>query len=125
LIVNAAVRLPGAEGAKFTLAVQLDPGATELAHVFVRTKSAALGPVTTTLEIFKVALPLLVKVMLWAVLVVPTSWLLNVTLAPLIVRLGAETGGGVTGSPPPPQEVNKRTEAMQNPAKIAGYAQCL
>jgi hypothetical protein len=78
-----------------------------------------------TLAIFKVALPLLVKVTLCGALVVPTGWLLNVTLAPLIVTPGAETGGAVTGPPPPPQEVNKRIEAMQTPAKIAGFAQRL
>jgi hypothetical protein len=57
-----AVRLPVAVGAKVTLAVQLAPGATELPHVLVRTKSVAWGPVTMTLAIFKVAVPLLVNV---------------------------------------------------------------
>jgi hypothetical protein len=59
-----AMRLPVAEGVKVTLAVQLAPGATELPHVLARTKSAALEPVTIMLVIFKVALPLLVKVTL-------------------------------------------------------------
>jgi hypothetical protein len=45
--------------------------------------------------------------------------------APLIVTLAVETGGGVTGSPPPPQEVNKRIETMQTPGRIAGFAQRL
>ena len=62
VIFTDAVRVPVAEGLKVTLAVQLAPGASELPHVLVRTKSAALGPVTMTLAIFKVALPLLVKV---------------------------------------------------------------
>jgi hypothetical protein len=62
VIFTDAVRLPVAEGAKVTLAVQLAPGATGLPHVLVRTKSAAWGPVTMTLAIFKLALPLLVKV---------------------------------------------------------------
>jgi hypothetical protein len=64
VILTAAVRLPVSEGLKVTLVVQLAPGASELPHVLVRTKSPAWGPVTTMLTIFKVALPLLVKVML-------------------------------------------------------------
>jgi len=64
VIFTEAVRLPIPEGVKVTLAVQLAPGATELPHVLLREKSAALGPVTRTLVIFKVALPLLVKVTL-------------------------------------------------------------
>jgi hypothetical protein len=64
VITSDAVRLPVAEGVKVMLAVHLAPGATELPHVLGRTKSAALGPVTVKPAIFKVALPLLVKVML-------------------------------------------------------------
>jgi len=64
VILTDAVRLPVAEGVKVKLTVQLALGATELPQVLVRTKSAALGPVTVTLAIFKVALPLLVKVTL-------------------------------------------------------------
>lgn len=55
----------------------------------------------------------------------PKGWLLNVTLVLLIVMAGVEAGGGVTGFPPPPQEANKRVDAMQIPAKIAGFAQRL
>jgi hypothetical protein len=78
-----------------------------------------------TLEIFKVALPLLVKVTVWGALIVPTGWLSKLIGAPLIVTLAVETGGEVTVPPPPPQEVNKRIEVMQMPAKIAGFAQRL
>ena len=120
-----AVRLPAAEGLKVTVAVQLAPGASELPHVLVRTKSAAWGPVTTTLAIFKVALPLLVKVAVWGALIVPTGWLSKLIGTPLILTLAVETGGGVTEAPPPPQEVNKRIEVMHTPAKIAGLAQRL
>jgi hypothetical protein len=60
VMLTEAVRIPVAEGVKVKLAVQLAPGATELPHVLVREKSAALGPVTRMLAIFKDALPLLV-----------------------------------------------------------------
>jgi hypothetical protein len=40
-IFTDAVRLPAAEGLKVTLAVQLAPGASELPHVLVTTKSKA------------------------------------------------------------------------------------
>jgi hypothetical protein len=123
IILIAAMRLPVIEGAKVTLAIQLAPGVSELPHVLLSTKSAAWGPVTTTLAIFRVALPLLVKVSLWGALAVPTGWLLNVIGAPLIVMLAAETGGGVTELPPPPQEVSRRAEMIQTPAKTAGFAQ--
>jgi hypothetical protein len=123
VILIAAVRLPVAEGAKVTLAVQLAPGVSELPHVLLSTKSVAWGPVTATLAIFRVALPLLVKVRLWGELAVPTGWLLKVIGAPLIVTLGVETGGGVTELPPPPQEMSRRAEMIQTPTKIAGFAQ--
>jgi hypothetical protein len=64
VIFTEAKRLPVAEGVKVSLTTQLAPGASEFPQVFVRRKSAALGPVTSTLTISKVALPLLVKVML-------------------------------------------------------------
>jgi hypothetical protein len=64
VIFTDAVRLPDAEGVKTTVKVQLAPGATELPHWSVRTKSAALRPVKMTPVMFRVALPLLVKVTL-------------------------------------------------------------
>jgi hypothetical protein len=63
VIFTEADRLPVAEGVKVALTMQLAPGATEFPQSFVRRKSAKLGPVTSTLAIFRVALPLLVKVM--------------------------------------------------------------
>jgi len=50
---------------------------------------------------------------------VPTTWLLKVTLAPLIVTPADDTKLGVTGPPPPPQELNIRAKAIQTPTKIA------
>ena len=62
VMMSEAARLPLAEGVKVTLIVQLPPAATELPHVLVWAKSLALVPVTVTLVIVNVALPVLVRV---------------------------------------------------------------
>jgi hypothetical protein len=70
---SEAVRVPEAEGVKVTLIVQLAPAATELPHVLVCAKSPALVPVTAMLVMLKVALPVLRRVTVRAVLVAPTD----------------------------------------------------
>jgi hypothetical protein len=68
-MLSAAVRFPRAEGVNITAIVQLAPAATELPHVLVSAKSLALVPVTVMLVMLKVALPVLLRVTVCAVLV--------------------------------------------------------
>jgi hypothetical protein len=79
-MVTVAVRLPTAAGVKITLIVQLPCTASELPQVDVSGKSEALAPVTAMLLKFKVALPLLVMVTVWAAALVPTDWLPKVRM---------------------------------------------
>jgi hypothetical protein len=70
-----ALRLPLAVGLKVTLIVQFDPAARvldPLGQVLVWAKSPLLVPLKLILLIVRAALPLLVKVTVWAALVVPT-----------------------------------------------------
>jgi len=60
--VSDAVRLPLAVGAKVTLIVQLAPGASEPPQVLAWAKSPVLAPVSATLAMLSVALPLLPRV---------------------------------------------------------------
>jgi hypothetical protein len=62
--LTEAVRLPLAEGVKVTLIVQVAPPATELPQLLLWAKSPALVPVSVTLVMLNVALPLLVRVTL-------------------------------------------------------------
>jgi hypothetical protein len=117
VILTEAVRLPVTKGLKVTLAVQSAPGASELLHPLLRRKSAASGPVTLTLAIVKVALPVLVSVTLWEALAVPTACLPNVRPAALVATPGVAIG--VTDPPPPPQEVNEMEKIMPAAARIA------
>ena len=80
VMLTEAVRLPLAEGLNVTLIVQLALAATELPHVLVWTKSLALVPVSARLVMLKAALPVLLRVRVWAALVVPTDWLAKVRL---------------------------------------------
>jgi hypothetical protein len=64
VMLTEAVRLPLAEGVKVTLIVQLAPPATELPQLLLWAKSPALVPVSVTLVMLNVALPLLVRVTL-------------------------------------------------------------
>ena len=66
---SEAVRVPRAEGVNITAIAQLAPAATELPHVLVCAKSPALVPVTAMLVMLKVALPVLLRVTVCAVLV--------------------------------------------------------
>jgi hypothetical protein len=80
VMVSEAARLPLAEGLKVTLIVQVAPAATELPQLLVWAKSLALVPETAMLVTLKAALPELVRVIVWAVLVAPTVWLAKVRL---------------------------------------------
>ena len=71
--LTVAPRAPLAEGLKVTLIVQLAPAATELPQELVWAKLLALVPVTPRLVMLKAALPPLVSVIAWAVLVEPTD----------------------------------------------------
>jgi len=75
LTVTMAFRVPTAEGAKVTLMVQLAPVATvlgETGQLLDWLKSPLFAPLTVMTEIVNGEPPLLVKVTVWAVLVVPT-----------------------------------------------------
>ena len=62
VMARAADRLPAAEGVKATLMLQLAPAASAMGQLLVWAKSPALVPKTATLEMFKGALPELVRV---------------------------------------------------------------
>jgi hypothetical protein len=94
-ILSAAVRAPMAEGVNIKAIVQLAPAATELPQVSASAKSLASVPVKARLVIFKVALPVLVRVTVCAPLVVPTVWLENVKPA------GAKLTAGAAATPVP------------------------
>ncbi len=67
---NVPVRVPGLEGVKVTLMVQLAPTATEAPQVLVWTKSVVF--VSKMLVMVNVALPVLVSVIVCGELVTPT-----------------------------------------------------
>jgi hypothetical protein len=67
-----AVRVPSAAGVKVTLILQLAPAATLEPQVFVAVKSVAFVPVTAILLRVSGAVPVLLSVTLW-VLLVPTG----------------------------------------------------
>ena len=73
--VTAAVRDPLAAGVKVTLIVQLAPAATLAPQLLVCAKSLAFAPEIARLVTLKDVLPEFVKVIVWAVLVVPREWL--------------------------------------------------
>lgn len=69
MITTVPVRVPVVVGVKETLMVQFPPIPSAIpAQLFVSAKS----PLIVTVEIFSVAVPEFVRVMDWAVLVVPT-----------------------------------------------------
>jgi hypothetical protein len=75
-----AVRVPLAAGVKVTLMVQLAPAATLDPQELVWANAPAFVPVTLMLEMVKAALPVLLTVTAWAVLVVERDWLPNARL---------------------------------------------
>ncbi len=94
-IASAAVRDPLAAGVKDTTIVQLAPAATELPQLLFWTKSLALVPVKARLVILKVAVPVLVRVTHWDVLVTSTGWLEKARL------VGERVAGPVAAVPVP------------------------
>lgn len=75
VIVSVAERLPVAVGVKVTVIVQLPPAATELPQVLFCPKSPGFVPVNPMLLIVSAAFPVLFKVKVCGLLVVPTIWL--------------------------------------------------
>ena len=73
VMLTDAERLPEAVGVKVTLIEQLLPTATGLPQVLLSAKSPEFVPVTPTVLMFSVALPVLFTVTTWAALVVPTD----------------------------------------------------
>jgi hypothetical protein len=69
------------------------------------------------LLIVSVALPVLVTVTVWAVLVVPTVTLPKVRLLGAVLTAGSGAGGVMFPPALPPQEVITNTAAMSNNAK--------
>lgn len=72
-------------GANVTFSVQLFPGSSEVTQLSVSVKD----PEMATLVIVSAAVPLLVRVIGWAALVVPTIWFPNVSDEGLKVMAGA------------------------------------
>jgi hypothetical protein len=70
---SVALRAPEACGEKVTLTVQPTPAAKLVPQLFVWEKSVLLVPVTAIDVMVSVAVPLLVRVTSWAVLLVPTA----------------------------------------------------
>ena len=72
---SEALRLPGAEGVNVTLTVQAPLGVTvapeQVSALFA--KLLAFVPPIVTVEMLRLAVPLLVTVSAWPALVVPTS----------------------------------------------------
>jgi hypothetical protein len=97
VMVSAADDEPAAEGVYVTATVHVPPAATELPQVFpTSAKLLALVPVIAKLVILNAALPALVRVTVWAELVVSTGWLPK---ARLVVERVID---GVEPVPPPP-----------------------
>jgi hypothetical protein len=88
VMLNEAVRLPIAVGVNLTLMVQLLVAPSELPHVVVYPKSPGLAPVNAMLLMDRAALPVLLSVKVWAVLVVPRFWPLKVRLVVVTPAIG-------------------------------------
>jgi hypothetical protein len=88
VMVTEAFRLPAAVGVNVTEMLQFPPAATLAPHVLVCTKSPAFVPVTAMLAIDRAPDPVLFSVTDWAVLVVPTFWLVKVRLPEVSDAIG-------------------------------------
>jgi hypothetical protein len=73
VIVSVAARLPLTEGVKVRLMAQLAPAATLEPQLLVWAKLLELAPVTAMLAMLKSALPVFVRVIVSAVLLLPTD----------------------------------------------------
>jgi hypothetical protein len=108
-ILTVALRAPPAVGANTALIEQLPPAARVLPQVVVSEKSPAFAPVRVMLAIFKAASPVLLRVTLFAALVVPTSCELKVRPEPERLTAGAVAGGWLPPPPPPPHAAQTLT----------------
>jgi len=113
-MLTDALREPVAVGANVTLIEQVPPAATvapaQVSAVFE--KSLAFVPPIVTVEMVRLALPLLVRVTLCAVLVEPT--LSEPKESPEVGEMltaGVRVGGGVPPPPPPPQAAHTPTSS--------------
>lgn len=97
-MLMAAVRVPAAVGVNVTLIVQLASTANDAGQVFVSAKSPEFGPVRVIPEIANATLPPLVKVTVWAALVVPMVCELNVKLVG--ARMTDDTCAGIDCTTP-------------------------
>jgi hypothetical protein len=87
--VTAALRAPVAVGVNVTLILQMAPTATLVPQVFVWLKSPLFAPVIVMLLMLSAAVPVFESVTACAVLLVLTSWLLNVSDAGERLTAGA------------------------------------
>jgi hypothetical protein len=94
VMVTEPYRFPGAVGAKVTVIVHAIPTATLAPQVLVWAKS----PLTATLVMFKVPLPVFVRVTVWGALVLPTAWPVKVRLWGTSVTTGASSPLPVKGT---------------------------
>jgi hypothetical protein len=85
VILAAPLRVPVAEGLNVMLIVQLALAASVVPHVLVCKKS----PLIAMLVMLRVAVPVFLRVTLWAALVVPTAWLVKVRLVADKLTAGA------------------------------------
>ena len=72
--------MPDAVGANVTLKVQVFPGPGAAATLAPQVLVCAKSPAATTFEMVKAPLPELVRVTVWAALVVPTACPVNVSV---------------------------------------------
>ena len=94
VMVTEPKRLPAAVGVKVTLMMQLAPAATLAPQVLVWAKS----PLAATFVMFKMALPVLVRVTVWGVLVLPTACPVKVRLLGASMTTGASSPLPVKGT---------------------------
>jgi len=87
--INEAARLPAPVGEKVTLIAQLPFAASELPQLLVCAKSPGSAPLNATPPMVKAVLPVLLRVTVWAALVVPRFWLLKARLVGVTAARGA------------------------------------
>lgn len=104
--MTLAANAPLAEGVKITLIVHWAPAATLDPQLLLSAKALGLVPVSAMLAMLRAALPLLLKVKLWAALVVPTAWVPNARL------LADRVAEGCGSTPVPDNEMPRRARSL-------------
>jgi len=124
-MLSEAVRLPLAEGVNLTPIVQWAPAASDLPHVLICAKLLALVPLTARLVILKAALPVLLRVTVRAVLVLPTGWLPKARLVGerLTAGVPVQKKRDACGLPLA-LSVMLKASAMQAVERITAFARC-